>query len=36
MKRFIDILENSPLIEILAAVLIFVIPFLIMLGGDKI
>jgi len=36
MKRFIAILENSTLIEILAAVLIFVIPFLIMILGDKI
>jgi len=36
MKRFIDILENSLLVEMLAAVLIFAIPFLIMILGDKI
>ena len=36
MRRLIDILENSLLVEILAAVLIFAIPFLIMTLGDKI
>ena len=36
MRRLIDILENSLLVEILAAVLVFVIPFLIMILGDKI
>tara|TARA_R110001592_G_scaffold357522_1_gene660957 strand:+ start:320 stop:430 length:111 start_codon:yes stop_codon:yes gene_type:complete len=36
MRRLIDILENSLLVEMLAAVLVFVIPFLIMILGDKI
>jgi|TARA_R110002072_G_scaffold4529_1_gene31608 hypothetical protein len=36
MRRLINILENSLLVEMLAAVLVFVIPFLIMILGDKI